>query len=104
MRKEASKQINYVLIIQAIIPFIFTILPIAWSMVPAWFDVSASFPIELTFIFYNWTPVINGIVTMLIIRPYRRALFGSFKSVVDVSTTNATVSTTPVRKFQSSNI
>lgn len=107
-RKEASRQINYVLITQAIVPFVFTILPIAWSMVPAWFNVTTSFPIELTFIFYNWTPAINGIVTMLIIRPYRRALFGCFGKVFGVPTaniptipvSNTTTSVAPMRESQ----
>jgi len=74
---DRERQIGYVLLVQALCPLFVSVLPIVILLAAAIADVSSlelSRPMTMLF---NWTPLINAMGTLLIVRPYRIAVFGS---------------------------
>lgn len=72
--REMQRQLSVVLLLQAVVPFVTEVLP--GSFVSAVFLLSLPLRYEcyLVTISYTWMPVINPLMALGLIQPYRTAL------------------------------
>jgi len=93
--REMHRQIGSVLLVQALTPLVGSVFPIVFLTVAV---VTHQNSVELTrwmTMMFNWTPLINALSTLLIVRPYRRAVFGLGRSSVENVMVNAATTTQP---------
>jgi len=73
--RDINFQVNVVLIVQAVTPLVFAIIP---SSIIALFDLTSLYGyanLQKTLnMVPNWMPVVNSVSALLIIRPYRKAM------------------------------
>lgn len=76
-RRSQARQINAILLVQALIPLVFDYIP-AYSITAA-ITVSKSDSLAQTLAFITawmvWAPVVNAAAILLVVGPYRQAVF-----------------------------
>lgn len=81
-RRSLSVQINVVLVAQALIPLCVELVPICFLAVSSLERVSSTVVASsLMTLFFNWAPVINALSVILIVKPYREAIFHVFGGI-----------------------
>ncbi|KAH7721263.1 7TM GPCR protein [Aphelenchoides avenae] len=76
----AQRQMNRILITEASSVFVVGILPVICIFTMLFLEVSAvGYGTVLTMI-HVWVPLLNPLTTLLLVRPYRRAIFGRLRS------------------------
>jgi Serpentine type 7TM GPCR chemoreceptor Str len=76
--REMQRQLNVVLLMQAVVPFVTEVLPgmaIAANLLLA---LPLRYECYLVTIFYSWMPVLNPLMALSLIRPYRTAVWDMF--------------------------
>jgi hypothetical protein len=75
--REFSGQINAALLAQAVVPSLLEMLPLSLIFVNDVLNYYSGWRVTaILFLFLNWSPVLNALCVLLIVRPYRRALLG----------------------------
>lgn len=72
--REMQRQLNMVLLLQAIVPFVAEVLPGSFISVNIMFSLPLRYECYLPTILYPWMPVLNPLMALGLIRPYRTAV------------------------------
>ncbi|KAI6184412.1 hypothetical protein M3Y97_00593400 [Aphelenchoides bicaudatus] len=103
VRKESShvRQITLVMIIQALLPFFALAVPILVVTICMFARISIEMVGYLITLSISWTPVLKPLITIYVIRPYRRAVKRKIFGEQATTTADTSVSNT---ETQSTNL
>ncbi|CAD5221009.1 unnamed protein product [Bursaphelenchus okinawaensis] len=76
--KRLHQQINTFLICQATITFGIAIIPSTIIFIPLFCHINMGLAPYVGFMLLSWIPMFNPLMSMIVIAPYRRVLFGRF--------------------------
>ncbi|CAD5233675.1 unnamed protein product [Bursaphelenchus xylophilus] len=80
--KRLQRQLNSYLFVQFIIPLVVCVGPMMYFVIPAFFYVDTGRPCLLIGVSLSWIPMLNALITMIVIVPYRRFLMRMIFSVL----------------------
>lgn len=89
-------QINIVLTLQAVVPFLIDFLPavVLRFLIAIHYQLQVYAP-TYSMMFLNWAPLLNGLVAIVVVRPYRKALCRMLLRVSRQGQTTPQLSTAP---------
>jgi len=73
--RQFSTQINVVLVVQAVSPLVFELTPNILTAASTMLGVRISTASAMFTALLNWAPLVNALSIMLIVRPYRQAVW-----------------------------
>ncbi|CAD5233750.1 unnamed protein product [Bursaphelenchus xylophilus] len=84
--KRLQKQLSDFMIVQAMIPVCVCVIPVMSFVIPAFFYLDTGMMCVYSAIAVSWIPVLNPIITIMVIIPFRRIVCGVFHKRVVVNT------------------
>jgi len=74
-----ARQLNAVLCVQALTPFLLQLVPIVLFILCLSVNDNRKSPVlSVSVLLFSWSPCIDALSTILIVAPYRRAVFSLF--------------------------
>ena len=73
--REMQRQLNMVLLLQAVVPFASEVLPAIFISVNLLFALPLRYECYMVTILYMWMPALNPLMALTLIRSYRAAIW-----------------------------
>ncbi|CAD5233749.1 unnamed protein product [Bursaphelenchus xylophilus] len=86
--KRLQNQLTNFMFVQATIPLFISVVPILLIVIPAFFYVDTGMMCFYCVIAISWIPLLNPIITITVIVPFRRIVCGAFRKQVAVNTSS----------------
>ncbi|CAD5233746.1 unnamed protein product [Bursaphelenchus xylophilus] len=95
--RRLQRQLTNFMFVQATIPLFVSVIPSLTIVIPAFLYIDTGRICCYCVLATSWIPVLNPIITIVVIVPFRRAVCGAFqkKSVVNSTTSNPSLTAIP---------